>query len=408
MHCEIRESDQIASLFFIMNHLAETSPFPINLEIERAEGIYLYTPKGDKYMDLISGVGVNNIGHSHKKVIKAIQKQSKKHLHVMVYGEYIQPIQQSFAKKLSHHFPVSLNTTYFTNSGTEAIEAALKLAKRATGKTEFVALNKSYHGSTHGALSVTGNEEKKYAFRPFLPGVKFIDQNNFEDLQHITNKTAAVVLEIIQGDAGVRISQNKWLKSLQKRCNDTGTLIIADEIQTGFGRTGKMFAFQHYNFLPDIVCIGKAMAGGMHMGGMVSSNKLMQTLTNNPILGHITTFGGHPISCAAGIANLEVLSNENWIDKCENKADYIFERLHKHKAIKSIRYKGLFFAIDLQSPEILTAFLEHLKNKEKALAFRFLSAPYAFRLAPPLSISNKQLEEACDKIIASLNAVTLN
>tara|TARA_R110001592_G_scaffold359340_3_gene665729 strand:+ start:92951 stop:94123 length:1173 start_codon:yes stop_codon:yes gene_type:complete len=389
-----------------MNHLAQTSPFPINLQIEKAKGIYLYTNQGEKYMDLISGVGVNNIGHSDNRVIKAIHRQSKKHLHVMVYGEYVQPVQQIFAKKLSVCFPDSLNTCYFTNSGAEAIEAALKLAKRCTGRTDFIALNKSYHGSTHGALSVTGNEEKKFAFRPFLPGVKFIDQNNFNGLQKITTKTAAVVLEIIQGDAGVRISDHKWLKALQIRCKETGTLIIADEIQTGFGRTGKMFAFQHFNFLPDIVCVGKAMAGGMHMGGLVSSQKLMNQFTHNPILGHITTFGGHPISCAAGIANLDILSDENWIDRSEQKADYIFNTLSKHKAIKEIRYKGLFFAIDLKNEKILSSFLEHLKDKEKALAFRFLSAPYSFRLAPPLCITQKQVEQACEKILRALDAVT--
>lgn len=389
-----------------MNHLAQTSPFPVNLQIEKAKGIYLYTKEGSKYMDLISGVGVNNVGHSDGRITKAIQRQSKKHLHVMVFGEYIQPVQQHFAKKLSLCFPEHLNTCYFTNSGTEAIEAALKLAKRCTGKTEFIALNKSYHGSTHGALSITGNEEKKYAYRPFLPGVRFINQNCFDGIQKITSKTAAIVLEIIQGDAGVRISEQKWLKALQKRCKETGTLIIVDEIQTGFGRTGKMFAFQHYNFSPDIVCIGKAMAGGMHMGGLVSSQKLMNQFTHNPILGHITTFGGHPISCAAGIANLDILSDENWIEKSEQKADYINRRLSKHKAVKAIRNKGLFFAIDLKNEKVLGAFLEHLMTKEKALAFRFLSAPYSFRLAPPLCISQKQVEQACDKILRSLDAVS--
>lgn len=389
-----------------MNHLAQTSPFPVNLEIEKAQGIYLFTNDGEKYMDLISGVGVNNIGHSDKRIQKAILRQSKKHLHVMVFGEYIQGIQQEFAKKLSVCFPENLNTCYFTNSGAEAVEAALKLAKRCTGRTEFISLNKSYHGSTHGALSVTGNEDKKYAFRPFLPGIKFINQNDFNAIQRITKRTAAIILEIIQGDAGVRISDHKWLKALQKRCKETGTLIIADEIQTGFGRTGKMFAFQHYNFAPDIVCIGKAMAGGMHMGGLVASQELMNAFTNNPILGHITTFGGHPISCAAGIANLEILSDENWIDRSEAKADYIYKRLSEHKAVKEIRYKGLFFAIDLKNEKILSAFLEHLKDHEKALAFRFLSAPYSFRLAPPLCITQKELELACDKIMRSLDAVT--
>jgi acetylornithine/succinyldiaminopimelate/putrescine aminotransferase len=389
-----------------MNHLAQTSPFPVNLQVEKAKGIYLYTNNGEKFMDLISGVGVNNIGHCDKRVIKAIQRQSKKHLHVMVFGEYLQPVQQLFAKKLSVFFPDKLNTSYFTNSGAEAIEAALKLAKRSTGRTEFISLEKSYHGSTHGALSVTGNEEKKYAYRPFLPGVKFISQNSFEDIQKINSKTAAIILEIIQGDAGVRLSEQKWLTAVQKKCKETGTLIIVDEIQTGFGRTGKMFAFQHYNFEPDIVCIGKAMAGGMHMGGLVCSRKLMTHFTKNPILGHITTFGGHPISCAAGIANLDILSDENWIGKSEQKADYIFKKLSKHKAIKAIRYKGLFFAIDLKNDKILSAFLDHLKDTEKALAFRFLSAPYSFRLAPPLCITQTQIEIACEKILRSLDAVS--
>lgn len=404
MHCELKGVKKL-SPFFCMKNLADTSPFPVNLQVSKAKGIYLYTNNGERYTDLISGVGVNNIGHCQKKVINAINKQSKKHLHIMVYGEYLQSIQEDFAKKICGLLPEAFDKVFFTNSGTEAIEAALKLAKRCTGKYEFVALNKSYHGSTQGSLSVTGNEEKKYAYRPFLPGVTFINQNSFDDLKNINQKTAAVILEIIQGDAGVRLSNDAWLQALQKRCKETGTLIIADEIQTGFGRTGKMFAYQHYNFTPDIICIGKAMAGGMHMGALVAPQHLMNQFTHNPILGHISTFGGHPISCAAGIANIELLLKKDWIKTSQSKADKIYATLIKHPKVIAIRYSGLFFAIDLSTADEVTTFLEYLKNNEKSLAFRFLSAPYSFRLAPPLCISNKQIEVELQKLIRALNCL---
>ncbi len=373
-------------------HNAQTTEHPLAIEIERASGVWLYGPGDKKYIDLISGIAVNNIGHCHPKVVKAVQDQAAQYMHVMAYGEYVQAPQTNFAKKLASVLPKQLDCVYFTNSGTEATEGALKLAKRFTGRNHIVSFKKSYHGSTHGSLSVTGNETKKYAFRPLLPNVSFITFNSEAELSEITENTACVIVETIQGDAGVRIPSSPYMQALRKRCTEMGALLILDEIQTGFGRTGKLFAFEHFGIVPDILTIGKAMGGGMHMGGFVSSREIMHSLTNNPILGHITTFGGHPVACAAGLAGLEVLLEEKLIEGCEEKGAYIEQQL-QHPLVKEIRRKGLMFAIEMANPDIV----QHVVTRcleNGAITFWFLSCPESFRLAPPLTISKEEMDHA--------------
>ncbi|MES2629848.1 MAG: aspartate aminotransferase family protein [Bacteroidota bacterium] len=384
-------------------HQAQTTPYPLAIEIERAEGVWLYGPEDRKYIDLISGIAVNNIGHCHPKVVKAVQEQAAKYMHVMAYGEYVQAPQAGFAAKLASVLPDTLDCVYFTNSGTEATEGALKLAKRATGRSHIVSFKKSYHGSTHGSLSVTGNETKKYAFRPLLPNVSFIAFNEETELDAITKQTACVIMETIQGDAGVRIPSMAFMQALRKKCTETGALLILDEIQTGFGRTGKLFAFEHFGIVPDILTIGKAMGGGMHMGGFVSSRNLMHELTFNPILGHITTFGGHPVACAAGLAGLEVVLEEKLVDSCEEKGAWLEEQLH-HPLVKEIRRKGMMFAIEMENANVVQQVVSRcLENG--AITFWFLSCPESFRLAPPLTISRAESEIAVGIIREAMDHV---
>ena len=378
-------------------HQAQTTPFPYAIEVEKAEGLYIYDKNGKRYTDLISGVSVSNIGHRHPRVINAIKKQLDKHMHVMVYGEYIQDAQANLAKKLASILPNSLNCSYFVNSGTEANEGALKLAKRVTGRSEIVSCHASYHGSTHGSLSVSGNEYKKYAFRPLLPGVKFINFNVKEDLETITEKTACVIIEPIQGDAGVRIPTNDYLVALREKCNQTGTLLIFDEIQTGFGRTGTMFAFEHYNVVPDILTIAKGFGGGMPIGAFIASKKMMEKLTFDPMLGHITTFGGHPVNCAAALENINVIQDENLLEGIETKGALI-EELLTHSKVKEIRRKGLFFAIEMDSFETVKSVVEYCMDKG-VIGFWFLSCNNAFRIAPPINITEEEIREACAVIV---------
>ncbi|MFN5030894.1 MAG: aspartate aminotransferase family protein, partial [Flavobacteriia bacterium] len=297
--------------------LGQTNQSPYLIDVDRAEGIYIYDKSGKPYMDMIAGVAVNNIGHNHPKVVKALKEQIDRHLHVMVYGEYIQDAQLLFAERLTGLLPDNLNCVYTVNSGTEAIEAALKLAKRVTGRTELISFRGSYHGSTHGAMSVSGNEVKKQAYRPLLPDVRFLKFNSIDDLKHITEKTAGVIIETVQGDAGVRVPDSSFLQALRERCNDTGAQLIFDEIQCGMGRTGKLFAFEHFGVVPDILTLGKALGGGMPIGAVVSSKENLWQFTYEPMLGHITTFGGHPVICAAGGACLDVLKNEIDLEEVE-------------------------------------------------------------------------------------------
>ena len=383
------------------NLIAQTSPHPYLIAVERAEGIYLYSPEGKRYTDLISGIGVSNIGHRHPKVIDAIKKQLDKHLHVMVYGEFIQSAPNLLAERLTGLLPPNLNCCYFVNSGTEANEGALKLAKRYTGRTEIISCRKSYHGSTHGSLSVSGNEVKKAAFRPLLPDVRFIEFGNTFELEAITSRTACVIMETIQGDAGVRIPHPEYLKAVRRKCDDTGALLILDEIQCGMGRTGTLFAFEQFGIVPDIVTIAKAFGGGLPLGAFISSKKIMECLTTDPMLGHITTFGGNPVCCAAALAALEVIFEENLLSSVEEKGK-LFERLLRHPGIKALRRIGLMFAIDFDSAERVNAIVESAKEMG-VICYWFLSHPHSFRLAPPLTITEKQIHESCEVILKAID-----
>ncbi len=384
-----------------LNKLAQTNDSPFLISVERAEGIYLYSPDGKRYTDLISGIGVSNIGHRHPHVINAIKAQLDKHLHVMVFGEYIQSSSNLLAEKLTSLLPESLNCIYFVNSGTEANEGALKLAKRYTGRTEIISCRKSYHGSTHGSLSVSGNEIKKQAFRPLLPDVKFIDFNVEEDLKQITVSTACIIIETIQGDAGVRIPSKAYMKAMRKRCDETGTLLILDEIQCGMGRTGTLFAFEQFGIVPDILTTAKAFGGGLPIGAFIADKKIMQKLTHDPMLGHITTFGGNPVCCASALATLEVLEKEKLLETVEAKGK-LFEKLLQHKHIQSIRRFGLLFAVDFDSAERVNRIVEYAKQKG-VICYWFLSHPNSFRIAPPLTITEEQIRESCEMILEAID-----
>jgi acetylornithine/succinyldiaminopimelate/putrescine aminotransferase len=384
-----------------LNNLAQTSPFPFLIPIERAEGVYMYSPDGKRYTDLISGIAVSAIGHRHPKVIRAIQQQLDKHLHVMVFGEYIQSASNQLAQRLTEHLPENLNCSFFVNSGTEANEGALKLAKRYTGRTEIISCRKSYHGSTHGSLSVSGNEIKKMAFRPLLPDVAFIDFNKTEDLKLISERTACLIMETIQGDAGVRIPSKKYLREVRQRCDDTGTILILDEIQCGMGRTGKLFAFEHFDIVPDVLTIAKAFGGGLPIGAFISDKKIMQTLTHDPMLGHITTFGGNPVCSASALATIDVIMEERLLDGVEEKG-LLFEKLLKHPYIKEIRRIGLMFAIDFDSAERVNNIVNYAKD-HGVICYWFLSHPYSFRIAPPLTITEEQIRESCGVILNAID-----
>lgn len=383
-----------------LNHLAQTSPYPVGISIESAEGVYLCSPTGKRYLDFISGIAVSSVGHRHPHVVAAIKSQLDKHLHVMVYGEFIQETPNLLAKKLTELLPTQLNCCYFVNSGTEANEGALKLAKRFTGRTEIISFRKSYHGSTHGSLSVSGNETKKNVFRPLLPDVRFLDFNAVEQLDQISETTACVIAETIQGDAGVRIPDKTYMQALRKRCTETGTLLILDEIQCGMGRTGKMFAFEHFGIEPDILTLAKAFGGGLPIGTFIASREMMQTLTYNPMLGHITTFGGNPVCCASALATLEVIENENLLASVEEKGRLIEEKL-QHRHIKEVRRKGLMFAIDFDSAERVNRIVQNAIDGG-VICYWFLSHPYSFRIAPPLTITPAEIDEACSIILKAI------
>ena len=378
-----------------LENLAQTSPFPFKIPVERAEGVWLYEPAPGtrRWMDFISGIAVANVGHRHPKVVSAIKDQVDKHLHVMAYGEYIQSPSNLLAEKLASLLPPSLNCTYLVNSGTEANEGALKLAKRITGRTEIISCHRSYHGSTHGSLSVSGNEKKKNAYRPLLPDVRFIHFNQIEDLNHITEKTAAVIIETIQGDAGVRIPEVSYMHALRKRCDETGAMLILDEIQCGLGRTGTLFAFEQFGIIPDILTIAKAFGGGMPIGAFISSTERMSLFTHHPMLGHITTFGGNPVCAAAALATLEVLTTPGLLEEVEEKG-MLIESLIAHPKIKEVRRKGMMFAVDFEDEatvkRIVDDSLEH-----GVICFWFLSHPASFRIAPPLTITEEEIKEGC-------------
>ena len=387
---------------FLLN-TAQTSDFPRLLEIDKAEGCYLIDPTGKKYLDLVSGFAVSNLGHRHLNVIEAIKKQLDKYLHVTVYGEYIQAPQVLFAQKLSSVLPENLSSVYFTNSGAEATEGALKLAKKFTNRSQIISFHNAYHGSTHGALSVMGNEYYKQAYRPLLPDIHFINLNIREELADITSKTAAVILETIQGEAGVRVPDADYVKALRAKCNETGTVLIFDEIQTGFGRTGKLFAFEHFEVVPDILLLAKAMGGGMPIGAFIASKQMMDVFKDNPILGHITTFGGHPVSCAAGLATLQTILDEDLIASVEEK-EALFRKLLKHPKIKEIRGKGLMLSIQLDNFSQVEAISKACVENGVIIDW-FLHCDNAMRIAPPLIITQNEIKFACEVIIGAISTL---
>ncbi len=386
-----------------LRHNAQTSCSPLLLEFVKAEGIYLYDPQGKAYIDFISGIGVSNIGHGHPEVIKAIKDQADLYLHLMVYGEYVQKPQVLFAKKICSLLPDSLSSVYFVSSGSEAIEGALKLAKRYTGRSELIGYENSYHGSTHGALSLMGVESFKSNFRPLLPGIQFLEWNKFEDLDKVTEKTAAVLMETIQGEAGVRLPSPSYLKELRKRCTETGSLLILDEIQCGFGRTGKYFAFEHYGIVPDILVLAKALGGGLPLGAFISSHEIMDTLSDNPILGHITTFGGHPLSCAAGLASLWVMERENLTEYVEEKSQLLLQSIN-HPAIIEKRAKGFMFAINFEDFEHNKQIIDQCILQGLIVDW-FLHDSKSMRLTPPLTINLEEIKTAAGIILSSIKAI---
>ncbi|UOQ52193.1 aspartate aminotransferase family protein [Hymenobacter cellulosivorans] len=384
-----------------LRHQAQTSDFPLLLEIERAEGVYMYDTTGRRILDLISGIGVSNVGHRHPRVIQAIQNQLDKYLHLMVYGELVQAPPAELAYALHQTLPEHLDSVYFTNSGAEAIEGALKLAKRYTGRTELISCHNAYHGSTHGALSITGSEGFKNSYRPLLPDVRHIHFNELADLEMITERTAAVVVETVQGEAGVRVPAPGYLPALRRRCQQVGALLILDEIQCGFGRTGSFWAFEQFGVEPDILVCAKGMGGGMPIGAFISSQPIMAGFKTNPILGHCTTFGGHPVSCAASLATLRVIQEENLLADVHEKAAR-FRRLLQHPAIRQVRGHGLLMAVEFDSFAVLKPIIDHALEHEGILTDWFLFCDNSLRIAPPLTITVDEIEEGCAALLRAI------
>lgn len=383
-----------------LQHLAQTTDFPLMIEVEKAEGIYLFGPNGEKYIDLISGIGVSNVGHRHPKVLEAIQGQLDKYLHLMVYGEFVQSPQSLLAKALCDTLPEKLDNVYLVNSGSEAVEGALKLAKRYTGKPNLISCVNAYHGSSHGSLSVGGNEIFKQAYRPLLPGVSHINYGELLDLDMINSDTAAVIIETVQGEAGIQVASREYFQELRKRCDETGTLLILDEVQCGFGRTGKFWAFEHFGIVPDIVVCAKGMGGGMPIGAFIANKEVMGVFKNNPILGHITTFGGHPVSAAASLATIQILQDDGLIEQVEEKAN-LFKTLLVHPRIKNLRNKGLLMAVEFESFDVLKPVID-TAIEMGVITDWFLFCDDSMRIAPPLTITNEQIHEACEVILLAI------
>ncbi len=379
-----------------LQHVAQTSTAPLALEIVKAEGCMLTDASGKTYIDLIGGISVANTGHRHPKVVAAIQQQLEAYMHIMVYGELVQSPQVQYAHLLTQHLPASLNSVYFTNSGAEAVEGAMKLAKKVTGRTDIIAFENSYHGSTQGALSIIGSEYWRNAYRPLLPGIQHLPYNSFEELSRINQQTACVIAETVQGEAGIVAPQNGWLQALRERCTKTGTLLILDEIQAGFGRTGKLWGFEHFNIIADILLLGKALGGGMPLGAFIADKKVLDAFTDNPVLGHITTFGGHPVCCAAGLAAFKVLLEENLFTDATAKMEYFINNL-PHDKIIPIRSFGLWAAMEFDSFETCKKVIDSCIEKG-VLTDWFLFAPNCLRISPPLTISNEALKKAAEII----------
>ena len=382
---------------------AQTTNNPISLEILKASGSYIYDTNNNKYLDFVAGVSASNLGHNNKKIKKAVLKQIDLYWHVMVYGEFIQKPTVKLCKLLSQNLPKLLSNTYLTNSGTEAIEAAMKLAKRVTGKSELIAAKNGYHGNTQGAMSIMGFEERKRAYRPLIPDIKFIEFNNIEDISIITNKTAGVVVETIQGGAGFILPEKNYLKKLKQKCDEVGALLILDEIQPGIGRTGKLFAFEHFDIIPDILVYGKGLGGGFPIGALTTRKKYMALFKQNPILGHITTFGGHPVIAAAAHSNLKETLSSNIMSKIEEKENLI-RRILKHKLIIEIRGKGLMLALILKKPDLTKKLVEGCLDNGLIL-FYLLFEPKAVRITPPLTISENEIKKGCKIILSELDKI---
>jgi len=392
---------------FFLTHLAQTSDFPLALEVERAEGVYLHGPNGERWVDMISGIGVSNVGHRHPKVVEAIKAQVDRYLHLMVYGEYVQSPQVQLAQALAETLAgfatpggLKLDNVYFTNSGTEAIEGAMKLAKRSTGRTELISCFNAYHGASQGALSLAGAEFFRQNFRPLLPDIRHIRHGKMEELEKITHRTAAVVIEVIQGEAGVRVPTAEYLQALRRRCTEVGALLIFDEIQTGFGRTGTFWAFEAFGVVPDVLVCAKGMGGGMPIGAFIAPREVMGVFKNNPILGHITTFGGHPVSCAASLATLRVIQDEKLAEKAGEKAALVRSML-MHPNIREIRSQGLMMAVQFDDFPTLKPAIDRA-IQAGVITDWFLFCDSAMRIAPPLTITEEELKKACEVILASL------
>lgn len=383
-----------------LQHIGQTSKAPLCLEIVKAEGCTLYDVNGKEYIDLIAGISVCNVGHRHPNVIEAIKKQLDAYLHIMVYGELVESPQVQYARLLTSHLPATLNSVFYTASGSEATEGAMKLAKRYTGRTQIISFKNSYHGSTQGSLSIMGNEYWQNAFRPLLPDILQLNYNSFEDLTHITKRTACVIAETIQAEAGVVAPQNDWLKALRNKCTETGTLLVLDEIQCGFGRNGTLWAFEQFDVVPDILLLGKALGGGMPLGAFVANKKIMDSLSVNPVLGHINTFGGHPVCCAAGLAAFDVMLEEKLIDTVKDK-EQLFLSLLKHPSIRAVRSRGLMIAVEFESFEINKVIIDACISNGVFTDW-FLFAPNCLRIAPPLTISEEEIKKACQVILSSI------
>ncbi len=384
-----------------LKHVAQTSPAPLALEIVKAEGCRMWDAAGKEYLDLIAGISVCNVGHRHPAVVKAIKEQADAYLHLLVYGELVQSPQVQYAQLLTKHLPPSLNSVYFTNSGTEATEGAMKLAKRVTGRPNILAFQNSYHGSTQGALSVMGDEYWRNAYRPLLPGIDHAVYNSLEALEMITEQTACVIAETIQAEAGVNCPDKEWLQALRRRCTETGALLVLDEIQCGFGRNGTLWAFEQFDVVPDVLLLGKALGGGMPLGAFIASRELMWKLTENPVLGHITTFGGHPVCCAAGKAAFEVLLDEELLKQVPVKED-LFRQLLRHPKIRNVNARGLMIAVEFDNFEFNKKVIDTC-IANGVLTDWFLFASHCLRIAPPLTITPEEIKGACETILVSVD-----
>ena len=386
-----------------LQHVAQTSPAPLAIDVVKASGCTLWDADGKTYTDLIAGISVCNIGHCHPAVVQAVKEQAETYMHLLVYGELVQTPQVAYAELLANHLPASLDSVYFTNSGAEATEGAMKLAKRVTGRTRIIAFNKSYHGSTQGALSMIGDEYWRNAYRPLLPDILHLNYNDHSSLEHITEDVAAVFAETIQAESGVHAPSFEWMQALREKCTATGTLLVLDEIQAGFGRTGTLWAFEQYGIVPDILLLGKALGGGMPLGAFVSSHKNMWTLTENPVLGHITTFGGHPVCCAAGYAGMKALIEEGYMQDIPEK-EALFRTNLKHPRIKAVRSKGLWLGIEFDSFDTNKKVIDFC-IENGVLTDWFLFAPECLRIGPPLSITEEEIVAACEVIVRAVEAV---